>query len=152
MLWSYWRWREESVKNVLDITIYPVEQLLICVFQQQLKWRQVWWTESTSLASAKKCINSLSDVQSAESEERIWWKGSVILLQENVRRNCLTAVQTKLLIAINASRFGRWMSRCSVYLTAKVFRRVRPPHWTIARIANGPTQTANSLPAAHSKI
>jgi len=35
-------------------------QLMICVFQQQLKWRQVWWIESTSLASAKKCINSLS--------------------------------------------------------------------------------------------
>jgi len=24
MLWSYWRWREESVKNVLNITICPV--------------------------------------------------------------------------------------------------------------------------------
>ena len=43
-----------------DIVVYLVKQLIVGVFQQLIKRRQVWRTRPTALATAKKRVYSLS--------------------------------------------------------------------------------------------
>ena len=60
VVWNYCGWRKKAVEQMFDIVVYLVKQLIVDVFEQLIKRRQVWRTKSTALATANKRVDSLS--------------------------------------------------------------------------------------------